>query len=141
MSSFIKKIVNKNNLQSRSQAKTITLTFIGDEIIEEDASKLVKKILYNLLSNRKRAELTRLDYSINNLKITHNNVKWTTENKLKKLEDELKAKYECSICMEKPREYVCVPCGHCYCEECCRKMNNNECFTCRNRVQYFQKMF
>ena len=64
-----------------------------------------------------------------------------SDEKLKETEDKLKSKYECSICMENTREYACVPCGHTYCEECCRKMTNGQCYTCRKRVDFFQKLF
>ena len=79
------------------------------------------QILYNILSNKKRQELADLDYSINNLRLTYNCLKSNHDKKLKETEDKLKSKYECSICMENTREYACIPCGHTYCEECCKK--------------------
>jgi len=140
MSQFIKNIIGHKESDS-NRVETITITFIGDEVKFEDASKLDKKILYNILSNKKRQELTNLDYSINNLRMTYNSLKSENDKKLKETEDRLKAKYECSICMENTREYACIPCGHTYCEECCRKMTNGQCYTCRKQVNFFQKLF
>ena len=120
MSQFIKNIIGHKE-RDDNRVETITITFIGNEVKFEDASKLDKKILYNILSNKKRQELADLDYSINNLRMTYNTLKTENDKKLKETEDKLKAKYECSICMENTREYACVPCGHTYCEECCRE--------------------
>ena len=140
MSQFLKNIIgHKQN--DKNRVETITITFIGDEVKFEDASKLDKKILYNILSSKKRQELTDLDYSINNLRLTFNSLKSRHDQQFKETEDKLKAKYECSICMENTRDYACIPCGHTYCEECCRKMTNGQCYTCRKRVNFFQKLF
>ncbi len=140
MSSFIKNILNHNK-NNRERIQTISITFVDDEVINSDSSKLDNKILYKVLSSKKQEELTRLDYSINNLSMTYKKIHDKHDKRLKQLEDELKAKYECSICMEKSREFVCVPCGHSYCEECCRKMKDGICFTCRERVNFFQKLY
>ena len=140
MGDFLRNIIgHKKNTTDRLE--TITVTFIGDEVKFEDASKLDKKILYNILSSKKKEELQNLDYSINNLKLTFNSLKKRHDEKLKEIEDSLKSKYECSICMENTREYACIPCGHTYCEECCRKMTNGECYVCRKKVNFFQKLF
>ena len=140
MSQFIKNIIGHKERDS-NRVETITITFVGNEVKFEDASKLDKKILYNILSNKKRQELADLDYSINNLRLTYNSLKSENDKKLKETEDRLKAKYECSICMENTREYACIPCGHTYCEECCRKMTNGQCYICRKQVNFFQKLF
>ena len=140
MSQFLKNIIG-HKLNDKNRVETITITFIGDEVKFEDASKLDKKILYNILSSKKRQELVDLDYSINNLKLTFNSLKSRHDQQFKETEDKLKAKYECSICMENTRDYACIPCGHTYCEECCRKMTNGQCYTCRKRVDFFQKLF
>ena len=142
MNSFFKQLSKKDS-HNNHEFKTITLTFKGDELIEDDASKLDKKNLYQLLSSKKQAELNNLDYSINNLKMTHGKFKRENDKKLAALEESLKAKYECPICMEKQREFVCIPCGHCYCEDCCRNiiLGDGNCYTCRNRVDFFQKMY
>ena len=140
MSQFLKNIIGHKQ-HDKNRVETITITFIGDEVKFEDASKLDKKILYNILSSKKRQELTDLDYSINNLRLTFNSLKGRHDQQFKETEDKLKAKYECSICMENTRDYACIPCGHTYCEECCRKMTNGQCYTCRKRVDFFQKLF
>ena len=140
MSQFIKNIIGHKERHD-NRVETITITFIGNEVKFEDASKLDKKILYNILSNKKRQELADLDYSINNLRLTYNSLKSANDKKLEETENRLKAKYECSICMENTREYACIPCGHTYCEECCRKMTSGQCYTCRKQVDFFQKLF
>jgi hypothetical protein len=142
MNTIIKKIKKKEEYTSDT-VKTITLTFKGEELIEDDVSKLDKKILYKLLSSKKQTELNNLDYSITNLKMTYGKFKRENDKKLEALEQDLKAKYECPICMEKQREFVCIPCGHCYCEDCCRNiiLGDGNCYTCRNRVDFFQKMY
>ncbi len=135
MSRYIKNILGQEKEKLTSdRVQTINITFIGDEIKCEDSNKLDKKILYNILSNKKKQELVNLDYSINILETKR-------DKKLKELEDKLKEKYECTICMEKTREYACIPCGHTYCEECCRKMKDGTCYICRKQVSFFQKLF
>ena len=58
MSQFIKNIIGHKERDS-NRVETITITFIGNEVKFEDASKLDKKILYNILSNKKRQELAQ----------------------------------------------------------------------------------
>ena len=74
MSQFIKNIIGHKERHD-NRVETITITFIGNEVKFEDASKLDKKILYNILSNKKRQEKADLDYSINNLRLTYNSLK------------------------------------------------------------------
>jgi hypothetical protein len=40
--------------------------------------------------------------------------------------------FECKICMENLNNTVCVPCGHCFCENCGN--NLNECPICRQHI-------
>ena len=96
MSQFIKNIIGHKERDS-NRVETITITFVGNEVKFEDASKLDKKILYNILSNKKRQELADLDYSINNLRLSYNSLKSENDKKLKETEDRIKAKYECLV--------------------------------------------
>ena len=51
----------------------------------------------------------------------------------------------CSVCMSKPINTVCVPCGHrCVCNECAndlRARNKISCIICRKKVDTFVKTF
>jgi hypothetical protein len=140
MNRFLKGKKELNNLEDET-IQTITISFKGDEVLEEDTSKLEKQNLYKLLSKKKRDELSRLDYSISNLRMTCNKLTTTHNKKYKELEESLKCKYECSICMEHTREYVCVPCGHAFCRDCCSKMTDGHCYNCRKKVDFFQRIY
>jgi len=42
----------------------------------------------------------------------------------------------CSVCFDKPRDAVYVPCGHSHtCQECTRKMAQRTCAVCRSKIE------
>ena len=47
---------------------------------------------------------------------------------------------ECVICFDKPKQYLCVPCGHlCFCQDC--KNATKDCPICRQKVVQIIKLF
>ena len=55
----------------------------------------------------------------------------------------LNKKYEldrfCSICLERQKDFVCVPCGHRYCSICVAEIDR--CAECREKIQQKLKCF
>ena len=88
--------------------------------------------LYKLLKKQKIMELQNIDYMIKN-----------KESELlianKKQKNEKKEFNECSICLEKPKDMVNVPCGHCFCSKCTKEASH--CFICREKILHKQKLF
>eukprot|EP01084_Bolivina_argentea_P065457 119313_1 len=51
---------------------------------------------------------------------------------------------ECTICLDKPSDYIIIPCGHqCGCKECLTKLQdtNSKCPICRGEIQLIQKVY
>lgn len=47
--------------------------------------------------------------------------------------------FECKICMEKLNKVMLIPCGHCFCLDCAR--NIQECPLCRSQVQGINNIY
>ena len=47
--------------------------------------------------------------------------------------------FECKICMEKLNKVMLIPCGHCFCLDCAR--NIQECPICRSDVQGINNIY
>jgi hypothetical protein len=60
-----------------------------------------------------------------------------------KIIDDLKIKNneinKCSICLDNPISYCCIPCGHTYCTDCINKTNN--CYICRGIISNKLKLY
>lgn len=52
----------------------------------------------------------------------------------------LEDKNVCPVCMDAPVSYCLVPCGHCFCEACARKVRR-ECHSCRQVVKSRQRLY
>jgi len=50
---------------------------------------------------------------------------------------------ECVICLDKPRDHVCIPCYHAtFCGECQKKFKvGDNCPTCRGRIERIHKIY
>ena len=51
----------------------------------------------------------------------------------------------CAICLDKPADYMCLPCGHqCGCQDCLAQIGrtgNGSCPICRTRTNAVQRVF
>ena len=74
-----------------------------------------------------------------------NNLNNDARNKCEKLLTHLssnKPEKSCSVCYSKPNTHAALPCGHCYCENCCnRALTRNKCFTCRQRIESVVRIY
>ena len=54
----------------------------------------------------------------------------------------IKRNTSCVICMEKPKNSLCLPCKHlCMCEDCCHVSSIDKCPICRNPIDEIIKCF
>lgn len=60
-------------------------------------------------------------------------------NTLKKKFDELEQTLECNICMDRKVNITLLPCMHCYCEECSKKVTS--CPFCKKKITQRRKIF
>merc|ERR1719397_269685 len=56
-----------------------------------------------------------------------------------KLIEGYKSQIVCSICCDKPRDRVLIPCGHCFCSNCAPRFET--CPHCRKKVKQLQKIY
>jgi len=126
--------LNKN--KNKNISKTITLEVSNGEI---DISIEDTKLIYSALKKTQLKELETIHYAIENMSNTFIVNKMKHDTKLQVMENKLKEKYECSICIENTKNIVFVPCGHAFCEGC--SMNAKECYLCRQPISFKQKMY
>ena len=82
------------------------------------------------------------------LRIERNNLEYEVQQEKNKITD-LKHKhqqtvetikmFECKICMEKLNRVMCIPCGHCFCEDCSK--NLQECPLCRAKISSVNRIY
>jgi hypothetical protein len=46
----------------------------------------------------------------------------------------------CSVCIQEPVTFAVTPCGHTYCQNCCRKQGSS-CFICRTHIKDTVKLY
>jgi myosin heavy subunit len=93
---------------------------------EEDTIKIIK------IKKEKKEEMeAKKDDEIKNI---------TEErNSLKRKFEELEETLECNICMERKVDTTLLPCMHCYCEKCCKKVTF--CPYCNEKIKEKRKIF
>ena len=122
-------------LNGKKHKKTINETIILE--ISEDHTILNEKeidtnFLYKLLKKQKLQELQNIDYMIKNKEM-----ELLIANKKQK--NDKKELNECTICLDKPKDMVNVPCGHCFCSDCIKE--SSHCYICREKILHKQKIF
>ena len=134
----LSKLWNNNNIDNLNKIIIIEIT---DGVLNtEKLNNNDLYVLYKCLKKSKVNELQSLDYAIDNLNnklIANRN---EIRNNFKKIENELIGKYECSICLERPKEKLFIPCGHSFCSECAAKYNNI-CSICRGSIERIQHIY
>ena len=105
--------------------------------VEEDGTVINKDslnndIIYGIFKRSRIRELENLDYAIKN-----KNMELLMKNK--KRRDDKRELNECTICLERPKCIVNVPCGHIFCEECSKDASH--CYNCRALITHKQKIF
>jgi hypothetical protein len=139
MGIILSKVWN-TNINIEGVNKIIVLEINNGRLNYDKLDKTDLAILYKCLSNDKIDELESLDYAINNL-----NTKLIADSRdiktnLVNLENNIKGKYECSICFENPKNVMYIPCGHSFCKECSDKFVD-ECCICRQRIVKRQNIY
>jgi hypothetical protein len=139
MGIILSKVWN-TNINIEGINKIIVLEITNGRLNYDKLDKTDLAILYKCLSNHKIEELESLDYAINNL-----NTKLIADSRdiktnLVNLENNIKCKYECSICFENPKNVIFIPCGHSFCKECSDKFVD-VCCICRQRIDRKQHIY
>ena len=97
-----------------------------------NSDSLNKEVIYGIFKRSQIRELENLDYAIKN-----KNVELLMLDK--KHRDNRRELNECSICLERPKRVVNVPCGHCFCEQCSREATH--CYNCRALITHKQVIY
>ena len=97
-----------------------------------NSDSLNKEVIYGIFKRSQIRELENLDYAIKN-----KNIELLMLDKQHR--DNRREFNECSICLEKPKRVVNVPCGHCFCEECSREATH--CYNCRALITHKQIIY
>lgn len=97
-----------------------------------NSDSLNKEVIYGIFKRSQIRELENLDYAIKN-----KNIELLMLDKQHR--DNRREFNECSICLEKPKRVVNVPCGHCFCEECSREATH--CYNCRALITHKQVIY
>jgi hypothetical protein len=97
-----------------------------------NSDALNKEVIYGIFKRNQIRELENLDYAIKN-----KNIELLMLDKQHR--DNRREFNECSICLEKPKRVVNVPCGHCFCEECSREATH--CYNCRALITHKQIIY
>ena len=97
-----------------------------------NTDSLNKEVIYGIFKRSQIRELENLDYAIKN-----KNIELLMLDKQHR--DNRREFNECSICLEKPKRVVNVPCGHCFCEECSREATH--CYNCRALITHKQVIY
>ena len=93
---------------------------------------LNKGVIYGIFKRGQIRELESLDYAIKN-----KNMELLMLDKNRR--DDRRELNECSICLERPKKVVNVPCGHCFCQECSREATH--CYNCRTLITHKQVIY
>ena len=93
---------------------------------------LNKGVIYGIFKRGQIRELESLDYAIKN-----KNMELLMLDKNRR--DDRRELNECSICLERPKKVVNVPCGHCFCQKCSREATH--CYNCRALITHKQVIY
>lgn len=105
---------------------------VGEDGIVVNKDALSNEIIYGIFKRSRIRELENLDYAIKN-----KNMELLL--KTKEYRDDKRELNECSICLERPKKVVNVPCGHCFCEECSKEATH--CYNCRALITHKQVIY
>jgi hypothetical protein len=105
------------------------ITIFNNE--EDKKLSSIKTVLFEV-----KNKISDIDYKISTRLEKINNFKKLIN---KCTEDKYKDKYLCQICYSGKINTCISPCGHTFCEECSKKMNN--CANCRLKIDKKIKMF
>tara|TARA_B100001123_G_C14577323_1_gene736706 strand:- start:3 stop:422 length:420 start_codon:yes stop_codon:yes gene_type:complete len=139
MGIILSKVWN-NDINIEGLNKIVVLEINDGKLNMDKLGKNDLEILYKCLKNEKIEELESLDYAINNLNTKLIANKNDIKTNLVNLENNIKGKYECSICFENPKQIMFIPCGHSFCRECSLKFVD-ECCICRQRIEKRQNIY
>ena len=122
--------------QNKNKIKDVRIENFHFSVAEDgtvvNKDSLNNDIIYGIFKRSRIRELENLDYAIKNKKME-------LLMKNKKRREDKKEFNECSICLERPKCIVNVPCGHCFCEECSKDASH--CYNCRAIISHKQKIF
>jgi hypothetical protein len=107
---------------------------IGDDIIKDEKLIKINDKLKNLIIQKELNEekIRKLLEEMNLLKKIICIKDFTNEDNSKNI--------LCIICENKNIEYCIDPCGHCFCIDCCERLNN-KCHMCRGQVYSQIKLY
>ena len=120
-----------NNKKSKNKNENIrNFHFsVAEDGTVTNSDSLNKEVIYGIFKRSQIRELENLDYAIKN-----KNVELLMLDKQHR--DNRRELNECSICLERPKRVVNVPCGHCFCEQCSREATH--CYNCRALITHKQ---
>lgn len=123
-----------NNKKSKNKNENIrNFHFsVAEDGTVTNSDSLNKEVIYGIFKRSQIRELENLDYAIKN-----KNVELLMLDK--KHRDNRRELNECSICLERPKRVVNVPCGHCFCEQCSREATH--CYNCRALITHKQVIY
>ena len=137
-------IFRSNKDKVSSCIDTITKKIIIDIIDGNIVNKIDKNdqdIIFICLKKKYRETLEDYTFALNNITTKFLIEKRKQEEYLTNKENILKAKYECSICMENSKNVVLIPCGHSFCDVCTNNSSDNICYICREIINFRQKIY
>lgn len=123
-----------NNKKSKNKNENIrNFHFsVAEDGTVTNSDSLNKEVIYGIFKRNQIRELENLDYAIKN-----KNVELLMLDKQHR--DNRRELNECSICLERPKRVVNVPCGHCFCEQCSREATH--CYNCRALITHKQVIY
>lgn len=110
--------VEKQNQNKLKLLETLNKTIDNLRLLQKEEKRLQDNL---------RKDKIELEYAIQK---EHDNLAKIKE-KHKNTIETIKM-FECSICLDKLNKVMCIPCGHCFCLDCSR--NLQQCPICRSDI-------
>ena len=110
--------VEKQNQNKLKLLETLNKTIDNLRLLQKEEKRLQDNL---------RKDKIELEYAIQKEQDNLAKIKEKHKNTIETIK-----MFECSICLDKLNKVMCIPCGHCFCLDCSR--NLQQCPICRSDI-------